>query len=58
MDVKVFDEAGAEHGIRDLRDLLGDDEAGYEAARAEIAKCGRAWIGGGSAPLFLLMRAR
>lgn len=42
-------------GERDLRDLMGDDLDGYEAARAEIMRAGRAWIGGGAAPLVLVM---
>jgi len=66
MQVKVIDQSAAaivqhrqETGpARDLRDVMGDDDAEYERALAELERVGRYWTGGGSGPLFLLMRAR
>lgn len=51
---------GAERalGERDLRDMMGDDDDGYQAALAEIGRAGRAWIGGGAAPLVLVTPQR
>jgi hypothetical protein len=40
----------------DLADCLPEADD-YWAAYADIVKAGRAWIGGGAAPLFLLTRA-
>jgi hypothetical protein len=33
-------------------------DSDYAAMRNELERAGRYWIGGGAAPLFLLMRAR
>jgi hypothetical protein len=43
-----------------LRDCFPDDEhdSDYHAARYELERAGRVWIGGGAAPLFLLMRVQ
>ncbi len=54
---------GHEHFERfsGLRDCFPDDDQNdtdYHSALDEIKRCGRVWIGGGAAPLFLLIRAR
>lgn len=61
MKVKIFDHAAETHietyrATADLRDCLPDDEE-YEVARHELNVVGRYWIGGGAAPLVLLLRA-
>lgn len=62
MDVKVFeyDEQGAEIalGVRDLREIMGDDEEEHDRVANELGRCGRAWTGGGAqGPNILIMRA-
>lgn len=47
-----------ERGECDLRDCFFNEEEAYEAARDEIRASGRVWIGGGAAPLVLLMRVQ
>jgi hypothetical protein len=59
--VLLVDQEGNEHFERysALRDCFPDDDqdADYVAAVNEIDRQGRAWVGGGAAPLFLLIRA-
>jgi hypothetical protein len=40
----------------ELRDCFPEDDIGYEEAYYEIGQVGRFWVGGGAAPLFLLIR--
>jgi hypothetical protein len=39
-----------------LRDCFPDNEDDYHRAIDEIKLAGRVWVGGGAAPLFLLIR--
>jgi hypothetical protein len=62
MLVKVYEvnaDAGTETFLHhsDLRDCFPDDDGQYDDVRAMLQTVGRTWIGGGGAPLFLLMRA-
>lgn len=61
MRVNVFDvNACGEETLRcvcDLADCFPDDMGDeYEQARVELRDAGRFWIGGGAAPLVLLIR--
>lgn len=63
MNVKIFsvDKAGQETlvGISDLQSCFGDEldqSADYDAARQELQRASRVWIGGGAAQLFLLKK--
>lgn len=43
----------------ELRDCFPDDDqndSDYQRAAAEVQRSGRVWVGGGAAPMFLLMR--
>mgnify|MGYP000966014782 CR=1 FL=1 len=53
-NVRVYDNGQTLVGVRDIRDLFGDDDDGLRAAEAELLKIGRAWIGGGAAPLVMI----
>jgi hypothetical protein len=63
MIVKVFtvnQDTGAQTFVHhsELRDCFPDDDQNdteYQNARDEIGQVGRAWIGGGAAPLFLVV---
>ena len=63
MRVRIYDytDDGAEVYRREaeLVDVFGDGKADpdYYKAGMELATVGRYWIGGGAAPLVLLMRA-
>ena len=60
MQVKIYLSAdGAEtlQSVCDLWECFPEYDAGYNEARAELGRIGCYWIGGGAAPLFLLMRA-
>lgn len=63
MRVKIYDytDNGAEvyRDEAELVDVFGDGKADpdYRPALVELATVGRYWIGGGAAPLVLLMRA-
>ena len=58
MQVNVYSDNGATLERRNvyLGDVCGDDREEMARARNELEKAGRYWIGGGAAPLFLLMR--
>lgn len=58
MRVKVIDYDDNDEILRcvcDLQDCFPDDDEGYHLARNEIDRSGRCWVGGGAAPLVLLM---
>ena len=63
MQVKLFNvnQDTGEQSIIDancnLADCFPGDDASYEGAIQLIKDNGRAWIGGGAAPLFLAVRA-
>ena len=62
MQVKVLLVAddGAEkfQHYSELRDCFDDpDDDGYQFARDELQRAGRVYVGGGAAPLFLLLKA-
>ena len=61
MKVKVYDvdsETFAEtfRAECDLSECFPDDDYDRHMAAAELQVCGRTWVGGGAAPLVLLMR--
>ena len=63
MKVRLYDtdEKGNERFFTtvDLRECYADDdEEAYQAARAELERYGRVWIGGGSCAAFLAMLDR
>jgi hypothetical protein len=62
MNVKIYDidaDTGAEtfRCVAFLADALPTDDDEYGPARDELSRVGRYWIGGGAAPLVLLVRA-
>lgn len=62
MRVTIYDADNAIHGICQLEEAIpGDDVdaiALREQAKEEFAKAGRFWVGGGAAPLYMLMPLR
>ena len=59
MRVKIYDYVGADEVYRDTCDLseAAPDSDDYQLTLAELQLMGRAWVGGGAAPLVLLIRA-
>ena len=61
MNVKIYDinqDTGEQtfRAVAYLADAMASDDDEYSAARAELQRSGRYWVGGGAAPLVLLMR--
>ncbi len=59
MQVRIYDcdDAGNEtfRAQCELRDCFPNDDEDFQKALAELKRSGRVWVGGGAAPLTILM---